>query len=519
MKLLTPDIGWAATKDSPPTAPRLYWTTSAGAQWKDITPPHRRDEGISCVFFLDTETGWVLLSYGDEDEPEPQFELAATADAGATWSVTHVSIPDLHPESTILAGDGHIAFADAAHGWMNLDRVSGAAFNLGALLMTSDGGRTWNWSPDERDGPAIFGSVTLVTPRDGWLAGGPGNTELYATHDGGNSWQQLDMKAPKEVSPATNATYNSPIFEDAQRGFLPVTYSGAEDTESAAVLFSTKDGGRTWRPESILRNPKEGSMGRTVLSTVVDSTWVIALTPGHLVFSRLGASAGTTEPNANPDLFRHGISALTFATPTQGWILTNELLSTADGGATWTKITPQPSGQRVVLKPIVTGSSAPAEGTSPAAPDVQMNIWGGEGQWLPNSVGGATANLQTNINRHVGFDEYLVASSANTRTWWNNSPYFDIGFYLNGGLSHVTDKGLNASWVASVSGQGWGLMPLWSGLQAPCACLHGNGTYPGCALYPHTFSNNLVTAKSQGATEADNAKNSANGLGLAGTII
>ncbi|MGA8442246.1 MAG: hypothetical protein WB762_31455 [Candidatus Sulfotelmatobacter sp.] len=32
MKLLTPDVGWAATSKT------LFWITHSGMQWKDITP-------------------------------------------------------------------------------------------------------------------------------------------------------------------------------------------------------------------------------------------------------------------------------------------------------------------------------------------------------------------------------------------------------------------------------------------------------------------------------------------------
>lgn len=53
--------------------------------------------------------------------------------------------------------------------------------------------------------------------------------------------------------------------------------------------------------------------------------------------------------------------------------------------------------------------------------------------------------------------------------WWNNSPYFDVGFCLPYGAALPCDvSDLNSSWITTVSGQGWGLIPIWSGLQAPC---------------------------------------------------
>jgi hypothetical protein len=42
MKLLTPDVGWAATNK------KLFWTTDGGAQWKDITPKiNHKEQRIS----------------------------------------------------------------------------------------------------------------------------------------------------------------------------------------------------------------------------------------------------------------------------------------------------------------------------------------------------------------------------------------------------------------------------------------------------------------------------------------
>src|SRR5579863_1202282 len=60
MKLLTPNVGWAATKQ------KLFWTTDGGAQWKDITPKlDHEEQQVSSVFFLDSTTGWIPMHCGD----------------------------------------------------------------------------------------------------------------------------------------------------------------------------------------------------------------------------------------------------------------------------------------------------------------------------------------------------------------------------------------------------------------------------------------------------------------------
>ena len=89
----------------------------------------------------------------------------------------------------------------------------------------------------------------------------------------------------------------------------------------------------------------------------------------------------------------------------------------------------------------------------------------------------ATATgYQTGVSKHVGFDQYVVGVKADMETWWNDSPYFDVAFYLNGGYRGIDpatgqipfDYNLDADWIATVSNEGWGLIPIWSDMQAPC---------------------------------------------------
>jgi photosystem II stability/assembly factor-like uncharacterized protein len=70
---------------------------------------------------------------------------------------------------------------------------SGSAFRPGRLLVTNDGGRTWNYTPGDS---GAGGSVCFFNGHDGLLSGGPENTELYVTHDASSTWQELSLKAP-----------------------------------------------------------------------------------------------------------------------------------------------------------------------------------------------------------------------------------------------------------------------------------------------------------------------------------
>jgi hypothetical protein len=78
------------------------------------------------------------------------------------------------------------------------------------------------------------------------------------------------------------------------------------------------------------------------------------------------------------------------------------------------------------------------------------------------------------------------------------------GWYIYiGGVSRACPQpNLTASWVSNVRNQGWGLMPIWVGPQAPCTA------------FTHRFSYVPMTAWTQGVAEADAAYNRATSLGI-----
>jgi hypothetical protein len=103
------------------------------------------------------------------------------------------------------------------------------------------------------------------------------------------------------------------------------------------------------------------------------------------------------------------------------------------------------------------------------------------------------------------------------QSWWTYSPYYDVGIYLGGvNVSCKTNTNLIPDWVSTVTGknQGWGLIPLWVGLQAPCNDAQSYSTFP----YGDTEAH-LAEDYSDGVTEATNAENKAGPLGLSRSVV
>jgi len=494
MHLLSPGVGWVASRA------QVFWTTDDGQHWKDITPPQH--ETVISVFFLNDSMGWVLMSR--YEEPEPRFDLALTKDSGRSWSSTLLSIP-INPRQITLGTGGHVQFTDSAHGWMNLSVLSGPAFHLGLLLQTADGGASWS-----RIGGPTDGEVRFVGRRNGWILS-PEGTELWVTHDTAASWQRVVLAPPPQVRLTGRVYYDLPAFSDDRRGAVIVTFSASANDPLAQVkgsdvaLFTTADSGESWKFDSVVAHvSRETSY---VTATTAGSDALSAQTSGDtlsLTRTRLSAPGGptTTSAEIGPSLEPMSLS---FVSDQQGWAMASvgncspaflpctRLLSTANGGAAWVDITPG-------------GKTKPA---APSGKPIHLN-------WQPAGVLQPSSSDEVSI--HLGFDVCAFYDAGSMADLWSESAFQDVGVYI-GGNSVSSGCNPNSSWINTVELQGWGVVPLWSGPQAPCACDTNITCETFCCPFPHQFSTNPQQASTDGAQEADNAYSTAQALGLGGGII
>jgi len=120
-------------------------------------------------------------------------------------------------------------------------------------------------------------------------------------------------------------------------------------------------------------------------------------------------------------------------------------------------------------------------------------------------TGGAAASTQARASVYTGYGfDACSAPSLKTLNAWSASPYRSLGIYIGGTNRACGDGNLSATWVQSVVGLGWSLMPLYVGLQAPCVSQAGL----------KQLSSNTQTAASQGTAAADDAVSRADVFGL-----
>jgi photosystem II stability/assembly factor-like uncharacterized protein len=514
MKLIAPGVGWAKTNHG------LLWTEDGGTNWKEITPHLARDEVLGSIFFLDPSRGWITINHNQPPSEEPRFEVASTTETGASWlRLTVPLLPKDYGVSTefpLRGGAGTIAFADPVHGWMNV-WFGGETPNSWSsfLLVTSDGGRTWSRAANAPD--LSSSEMLLVSPSEGWLFGVDHgtSTRLYVTRDGAHSWQEV---APELAALQDSQVMGLPTFEDAQHGFLQVNGVGREDRESrlTMVLTETVDGGRTWKPDRAVVNLDDIARSQYGSPTVVASDWIFAAASDHHpVLTKLGPGARIDVNTDAPASRRRytDVGQISFSSPTAAWAIVGdgELKSTEDGGSTWTNISPGPKPQ--AIEPSIDPSSGKSASRLIAPESYSA------GSLAPSSVHIATHDSlgqNPKISKHMGIDVSHTGTPAEMYAWWNNSPYYDVGVYLNGAEGHTfNDPNLrNANWVNTVMGYGWGLIPIWFGPQNPCATIPYDQRIP----FSHTSEPEFNTT--QGGIQALKAVGSANISGIPkGSII
>ncbi len=332
--------GWAWT------SARLWWSGDVGAAWQERTPTALASGAIRGAFFLDANRGWLAAQALATGE----LQILRTQDGGLTWSVS--ALPDAQGDLAERGGNLSLDFIDAQTGWASVRLQTSAAFSEGRLFRTLDGGQTWTGFTL----PA-GGEVTFLDASRGWLAGGPGGGLLFATSDGGQTWQPLD---PAGLAQADNGAqfYGLPAFIGPQEGLLPLTFSDASDP--LLEIYTTHDGGSSWSLAQTVSLAGLGdlSSGLALSTGGADARWLAALPDGSLlsVSENLGALAAYSfAPQALPS----GVQEIRWMDASHAWAHTwngacsgdkssanfqcterSQVYQTADGGATWSEITP-----------------------------------------------------------------------------------------------------------------------------------------------------------------------------------
>ncbi len=268
----------------------FYRTIDGGGTWQRSNwpaPPRppSSSEAISLDWtFLDHLHGWVGVNIAPccngTDRGQTLSDLGGetlfqTQDGGLTWQqITRLTIK--YPEN-------NLTFTTPQTGWLTTSIDDPAHPNLSdpaslppALLVTHDGGRTWNQQPltppqGFTTHPYIY-RLTFFTESKGYLSTGigAGKYYLYMTQDGGNSWQIQGPALPAYGLDVVDATHLDSIIDFALFALSHgqwVQISNAPLSGSSVIIvaggfltsqlglalvndsdvYKTTDGGKTWQ--------------------------------------------------------------------------------------------------------------------------------------------------------------------------------------------------------------------------------------------------------------------------------
>lgn len=216
-----------------------------------------------------------------------------------------------------MTGLRGVFFLNEQVGWV----VGGA----GALLLTQDGGRTWQ--PKDHPSADTLWDIYFTDEMTGWILAERSiyklrtkeeqRSYLLHTDNGGATWTRVNIKG---LDPDVLLTRL--IFPGANTGYV---------LGESGTLFTTRDAGLTW---TRLKAPVNRLLSDGFFYSD-DDGWIIG--PGATLL-RTNDGGQSWNLYSLPAVLAHArLNAITFKGPQRGWIVGSNglILDTADGGKTW----------------------------------------------------------------------------------------------------------------------------------------------------------------------------------------
>ena len=329
---LNPSLGWSLVVETLGSHSKfwVYRTTDGAGHWsQQFTDQRDASGGTPRVQFFDATHGLISFGY--------PTELYRTSDGGSHWK----------PIALPATGAATYAFNDARHGWVLGN--SGAQEPILHLSATGDGGDTWievSWPQGGtwNGGPGPD-AVHFRGANEGWLGAAAAKPTVYATADGGVTWQSLLIQVPPQAFPTPSPSgkpYPGPagVLYRTDVNLLPGSGVVAIviDDFGNARAFTSFDRGRTW--QLIALPPGQTTFGDYLY---VDATHWWAMRFGFL-FKTSDAGQTWNEVHVPPLLENWGYRPGQVIDATHVWarLISNlrpptgtALAMSSDAGVTW----------------------------------------------------------------------------------------------------------------------------------------------------------------------------------------
>ena len=251
--MISPTIGWAVTSRG--TTQQVWRTADGGVSWSEVTPKSTFERNVYdyVYYFLDGSHAWVTESEGTAGgASSPHLVTFLTTDGGLTWQQGK-------PINTTLQSRVVEDFLNANSGWLVISADPLAATTKWPdVYATTDGGLHWTLEVSgagngvaPADLSPGYAAPSFVSTSTGWLTVGlyssSGNSSFFSrslvlvTRDGGRTWQKQAL--PRD--PPAGEVVDTPRFFGQQQGVM-VIHPIDMISPLKPLLLSTSDGGVTW---------------------------------------------------------------------------------------------------------------------------------------------------------------------------------------------------------------------------------------------------------------------------------
>ena len=293
----------------------LYLTHDGGKSWKD-----QALTGIQRAAFLPNGTGWAAGN----------STLYRRAAAEASWKSSKL------PEEVSGWQVAQLGLSEARSGWLVLQMPTSTLFNLGKLLRTSDGDKSW-----QSFELPFAAEIAWLDAQNGWLSGSVAGDELYHTTDAGASWQPVAL-------PGDLPRLSSPVFlgqvTQAADGTLRLNATLSQIKTPILQTYTSHDGGTSWQltsSQELHEGAPFSAAPQTAAGLFADGSSLRGLSSSTPAF---GFDASVTQLEA-------GTGDVLWAVTQQGWCSGEKgeagfscasrdvLWLSTDGGRTWKAVT------------------------------------------------------------------------------------------------------------------------------------------------------------------------------------
>ena len=195
----------------------VFVTEDGGIDWVNNWLPIVEYRGAWSMTVIDKDNAYLMGSRWTDSDPELIY---VTEDGGLNWSAVPGS------NASILRGIITIEFSDCQTGWAG----------GGAVMKTTDGGRTWTTQLETA-------TVREFFIHDALSVIAVGKTSIIRTMDGGETWTDAAPEDDRIVD------LRAVHFVDSSRGWIAGV--GREEVRDGrtivyTVVLTTTDGGATW---------------------------------------------------------------------------------------------------------------------------------------------------------------------------------------------------------------------------------------------------------------------------------